>query len=142
MTFYLCEDIHSQLMHPGKKIPKTWFYVSDRDPHSRFSPYAFAKPTATAFEIALELHLDQIERRHGHCVNEFLWTCAECRRGAPSKTAPPAKEEYRSLLDEAPEVTAEKAVSRHRRRGLDRYTKAAYHVLAVHVMTAPHRVHR
>jgi hypothetical protein len=86
------------------------------------SLYARPPPTPTAFEIALQFHLAEMEKREGRRLNV-------CQ--AP-KTAPLFK--YTSLFNSAwPAEIAEGR--REKLRSMDRYTKAIYHVLAVYDFT-------
>jgi len=102
-----------------------FFFIEDSAKFVRSSPYAWPKPRSTALQFAFEMHLRELERRHGHCLNQHLPSCTLC-------TAPPAAQlrEYRSLLDER------SAAQRQGEFGaVYQTTKAMRHVLDVHRLT-------
>ena len=76
----------------------------------------------TAFEIALELLLKNLERRHGHSRGQHSPACEECKRIYEDSELPV------NLLDLA-EIS--KMDVREAHKAKDRYDKAIVFVLAV-----------
>jgi len=104
---------------------QTWFYSAVDDRFARFSPYLLGRPTATALEIALEMHLRELEHQ-----GKFVQPTCTCSPFGCSIVSG-----LRSAKGLSDGVEQRETRRESRLRDMDKYTKAIYHVLAVRDLT-------
>ena len=80
------------------------------------------------------MHLKELERQHGHRVNQYVSTCHKCRTAQGKNKNDQTEMGCDNPLH--PHGGCKDGEDRRRNlRELDRYTKAMYHVLAVYDLT-------